>query len=96
MGAAFTVEFEKARHLSGDDARNLEASLARDQQDTAPVRAIQAQAGRIGSAQSIATLASINEIIGSLTRATLCRNLKKALQAIPAGVPGGLGAIAAR
>jgi len=33
MGAAFTVEFEKARHLSGDDARNLEASLARDQQD---------------------------------------------------------------
>ena len=86
MGAAFTVEFEKARHLSGDDARNLEASLARDQQDTAPVRAIQAQAGRIGSAQSIATLASINEIIGSLTRATLCRNLKKALQAIPAGV----------
>ena len=96
MGAAFTVAFEKARHLSGDDARNLEASLARDQQDTAPVRAIQAQAGRIGSAQSIATLASINEIIGSLTRATLCRNLKKALQAIPAGVPGGLGAIAAR
>ena len=34
MGAAFTVEFEKARHLlSDDDARNLEASLARDQQD---------------------------------------------------------------
>ena len=33
MGAALTVEFEKARHLSGDDARNFEASLARDQQD---------------------------------------------------------------
>ena len=31
MGAAFTVEFEKARHLSGDDARNLEASLTHDQ-----------------------------------------------------------------
>jgi hypothetical protein len=78
MGAASTVEFEKARHLSGDDARNFEASLARDQQDTAPARAIQAQAGRIGSAHSTATLAySINEIIGSLTRATLCRNLKR-------------------
>ena len=57
MGAALTVEFEKARHLSGDDPRNFEASPARNQQDTAPVRAIQAQAGRIGSAQSIATLA---------------------------------------
>ena len=30
MGAAFTVEFEKARHLSGDDARNLEAALTHD------------------------------------------------------------------
>ena len=57
MGAALTVEFEKARHLSGDDPRNFEASPARNQQDTAPVRAIQAQAGRIGSAHSIATLA---------------------------------------
>jgi len=32
MGAAFTVEFQKARHLTGDDARNLEASLTHDEQ----------------------------------------------------------------
>ena len=31
LGAAFTVEFEKARHLSGDAARNIEASLGHDQ-----------------------------------------------------------------
>lgn len=31
-GAAFTVEFEKARHLSGEDARNLEAALTKDEQ----------------------------------------------------------------
>lgn len=32
MGAAFTVEFEKARHLSGEDARDLEAALTHDEQ----------------------------------------------------------------
>lgn len=31
-GAAFTVEFEKARHLSGPDARDLEAALTLDEQ----------------------------------------------------------------
>lgn len=31
-GAAFTVEFEKARHLSGEDARNLEAALVKDEE----------------------------------------------------------------
>ena len=30
MGAAFTVKFEKARHLSGDDARDIEAALTVD------------------------------------------------------------------
>lgn len=29
-GAAFLVQFEKARHLSGDDARDLEATLIQD------------------------------------------------------------------
>ena len=28
-GAAFTVNFEKARHLSGDDARDIEAALTK-------------------------------------------------------------------
>ena len=32
MGAAFTVEFEKSRHLSGDDASDLEAALSTDAQ----------------------------------------------------------------
>jgi AAA domain/Homeodomain-like domain len=31
-GAAFLVQFEKARHLSGDDARDLEAKLVRNEQ----------------------------------------------------------------
>lgn len=31
-GAAFLVQFEKARHLSGDDARDLEATLTKDAQ----------------------------------------------------------------
>ncbi len=31
MGAAFTVEFEKARHLSGEDVRDLEAALTSDE-----------------------------------------------------------------
>lgn len=31
MGAAFTVEFEKARHLNGDDARDLEAALTHNE-----------------------------------------------------------------
>ena len=31
MGAAWTVEFEKARHLSGGDALSIEASLKQDE-----------------------------------------------------------------
>ena len=31
-GAAFLVKFEKARHLTGDDAKNLEAALVEDEQ----------------------------------------------------------------
>jgi len=31
-GAAFLVKFEKARHLTGDDTKNIEAALVKDEQ----------------------------------------------------------------
>ena len=96
MGAAFMVEFEKARHLSGDDARNLEASLARDQQDTAPVRAIQAlgSANRISAKHCNAGL--YQRDYRFINKGNIMSKFEKGTSGNPGGRPGGLGAIAAR
>ena len=83
MGAAFTVEFEKARHLSGDDARNLEASLARDQQDNHVWVWKDAEMGmseRILKLHAEAPDLSPSQLAEELgcNRSTVCRALKNA------------------
>jgi AAA domain/Homeodomain-like domain len=84
-GAAFLVNFEKARHLSGDDAKDIEAALTADEHG---VQTWVWKDAELGMAERILALhhedpkVSQSEIAKELgvNRSTVSRALKKAKQ----------------
>lgn len=84
-GAAFLVQFEKARHLSGTDARDLEAALAQDERGRQAWTWKDAELGmteRILALHAEAADLTQVEIARELgvNRSTVSRALKKAKQ----------------